>query len=104
MMYHHIFISIINPLTNSEEIQEAINEIGNKEMNRNIPWWDIHVIDCNLDDHHNDYKSVVVFRCDHCLGDGATLLKFLIPQLLSDSDGNGIEFDIKPRKPDKLSW
>ena len=89
-----------NPLSNTDEIQEAINTIANTEINRNIPWWDIHVINCDVD----NFKSVIVFRCDHCLGDGATLLKFIMPRLLSDADGNAIEFDIKPKELANSSW
>lgn len=96
----HIHIHNTNPCTDTDDVQTKINEVANIPLNRNIPWWDIHIIDCN----EREYKSVLVFRCSHCLGDGATFLKFVIPRLLSDADGNAIEFDIKPRDPPKYSW
>eukprot|EP01084_Bolivina_argentea_P007518 14100_1 len=92
---------------NLMQLQNTINNACNTCLNPNLPWWDIHIIHYNNNNEiqpETNFETILVFRCNHCLGDGATLMKFLLPRLLSNSDGKPIDFNVSPRKPAYLSY
>eukprot|EP01084_Bolivina_argentea_P245534 411076_1 len=76
--------------TKPAKLQHIMDEIRNKTLNRNIPYWDVWLI--HIKESTHQIKTVIIIRWDHCLGDGITFLTHIASKLFEKENGEPVDF------------
>jgi NRPS condensation-like uncharacterized protein len=81
----HFFESNVKSEVEADDVTQAI--INTDLRDRSRPWWEAHVL-------YGDQGriSVIIFRLEHCLGDGVSLMEVMMP-LAKDEKGEPLNLE-----------